>query len=54
MKDPDKNDRQQESVSEYKRKSNLALGLIALFLVLVGSGLAVGDVFETYENGSNL
>jgi hypothetical protein len=29
-------------------------GLFALFLLMVGYGLWVGDVFETYENGSNL
>jgi hypothetical protein len=29
-------------------------GLFALFLLMVGYGLWAGDVFETYENGSNL
>jgi hypothetical protein len=54
MKDPDVNHEEQESVPECRPRSNLALGLIALFLALVGCGLAIGDVFETYENGSNL
>ena len=32
----------------------LTVGLVVLFLVAIGCGLLVGNVFENYENGSNL
>jgi hypothetical protein len=32
----------------------LTVGLVALFLLAIGCGLLVGNVFENYENGSNL
>ncbi len=32
----------------------LTAWLFALFLLAIGGGLLVGNVFENYENGSNL
>ena len=32
----------------------LTAWLVALFLLAIGCGLLVGNVFENYENGSNL
>jgi len=41
-------------MSGCRSRPHLTLGLVALFVLLIGCGLAIGDVFETYENGSNL
>ena len=35
-------------------KPAFAIGLFVLFLAMIGYGIVVGNVFDTYENGSNL
>jgi hypothetical protein len=35
-------------------RPGFAIGLFVLFLAMIGYGIVAGNVFDTYENGSNL
>jgi hypothetical protein len=53
-KDPDPSAEPERPSNHAPSSPGLTAGLVALFLLAIGCGLLVGNVFENYENGSNL